>query len=255
MDHLKATGMSSVGLFRRTAAKARIEYLKELIENTPELVNFSDFTSYEIADIVKLYFREIPDSLINSKLSEALLVSYECVPKDLHLQAQRAVMLLLADENREALQCLLYFLAFVAKHSSVHQMDAQNLGVCLSPTLFSLSSVSSPSHPSLRRGSSFRKPASINHQAISPSPIMMMSPGNKELNEHFNSSGCLSELIQFHDQLFQIATDMMHLCRFSHLELGDPVPFQELGMDKNGCGDYLSYIEDCMTILAKVRNI
>ena len=43
-----------------------------------ELIDFSDYTNYEVADLLKLYFRELPDSLIPSKLSEALLVSYEC---------------------------------------------------------------------------------------------------------------------------------------------------------------------------------
>lgn len=43
-----------------------------------EMIDFSEFTSYEIADLVKLFFRELPESLIPSKLSEALLVSYEC---------------------------------------------------------------------------------------------------------------------------------------------------------------------------------
>ena len=127
------------------------------------------------------------------------------------------------------------------------QMDEQNLGLCLSPTLFSLSSVV---RPSLSRRGSLKRP-----YALSPSnsPHLLTVANNKELNEHVVSSRCLAELIRSHDNLFKVAADMMQLCKFSHLEFGDPVPFQELGCDITGSGGYQTYINDCMATLAKVR--
>lgn len=65
--------------------------LKELIESNPgiivdwfgqlsycsvcstDYVNYSDFTVYEIADMLKLYFRELPEVLLTDKLSEVLI--------------------------------------------------------------------------------------------------------------------------------------------------------------------------------------
>ena len=127
-------------------------------------------------------------------------------------------------------------------------MDAHNLGLCLSPTLFALSSVSHSHYPLMRRGS-LKRTHNITVQSNSPN---LSSPANKELNDHMVSSCCLEELIQSHDQLFKVPADMMQLCRFTHLEFGDPVSFHELGIDKNGYGDYKNYIENCMITLAKV---
>ena len=41
-------------------------------------VDYSEYSGYEIADMLKLYFRELPEPLLTSKLSEALIVTHEC---------------------------------------------------------------------------------------------------------------------------------------------------------------------------------
>ncbi len=125
-------------------------------------------------------------------------------------------------------------------------MDAKNLGLCLSPSLFALSS---PPKSSLSRRGSFRRSNAIN------SPTTLSVAGNKELNEHMMSSRCLTELITRYKEIFTIATDMMHTCRFTLLEYGDPVPYQDIGTDGDGCGSYHSYIDDCIATVAKVLPI
>jgi len=82
------------------------------------------------------------------------------IPSQLRLQALQLVMLLMPDENREALLSLLTFLKEVAEHADTNQMDANNLAVCFSPTLFSASSVPKLS-PIAHRGS-FRRTV-VNH--------------------------------------------------------------------------------------------
>lgn len=42
-----------------------------------EGVNFESFSAYEVADLVKLYFRELPEPLISPKLTETLIVINE----------------------------------------------------------------------------------------------------------------------------------------------------------------------------------
>lgn len=61
------------------------------------------------------------------------------VPKEQRLQAVRAAILLLPDENREVLQTLLYFLRDVTSLVEENQMTPMNLAVCLGPSLFHLS--------------------------------------------------------------------------------------------------------------------
>ncbi len=55
------------------------------------------------------------------------------------LQAVRAAILLMPDENREVLQTLLYFLRDVTSLVEENQMTPMNLAVCLGPSLFHLS--------------------------------------------------------------------------------------------------------------------
>ena len=122
-------------------------------------------------------------------------------------------------------------------------MDAKNLGLCLSPSLFALSS---PPKSSLTRRGSFRRSNAIN------SSTALTVAGNKELSEHMTSSRCLTELITIYNEVFVVATDMMQTCRFTHLEFGDPLPYQDIGKDSDGSGNYHSYLEECITTVAKV---
>lgn len=55
------------------------------------------------------------------------------------MQAVRAAILLMPDENREVLQMLLYFLRDVTSLVEENQMTQMNLAVCLGPSLFHLS--------------------------------------------------------------------------------------------------------------------
>lgn len=63
------------------------------------------------------------------------------VPKDQRLQAIKAAIMLLPDENREVLQTLLYFLSDVTAAVKENQMTPTNLAVCLAPSLFHLNTL------------------------------------------------------------------------------------------------------------------
>lgn len=71
-------------------------------------------------------------------LTSSSLLSLD-VPKEQRLQAVRAAILLMPDENREVLQTLLYFLRDVTSLVEENQMTPMNLAVCLGPSLFHLS--------------------------------------------------------------------------------------------------------------------
>lgn len=79
------------------------------------------------------------------------------MPKDQRLQAIKAAIMLLPDENREVLQILLYFLSDVTAAVKENQMTPTNLAVCLAPSLFHLNTLkrenSSPRYVSGEHGS------------------------------------------------------------------------------------------------------
>lgn len=62
-------------------------------------------------------------------------------PKDQQLAAAQAAVLLLPDENREALRTLLLFLRDVVACVDENQMTPTNIAVCLAPSLFHLNTL------------------------------------------------------------------------------------------------------------------
>lgn len=249
MDYMrKEERMTILGLFRRAASKARVEMLREVAEDSPELLDFEDFTPNEVADLIKLYCRELPEPILTSKLSEILILIQESVPSQVRLPALQAVMLLMPDEHREALQVMLLFLREVASYSATNQMTAQNLAVCFAPTLFSVSTALHKVSSGVVRMGSFKR------NTLTPGLSPHQLASTKEVTDSVVSSHCLSQMISQVDKLFKVATDMLQVCRFTHLETGDPVPYYELGLDHRGSGNLQHYVDTCVqTVLREAR--
>lgn len=47
-------------------------------ESSPENVNYEDQSAYDVADMVKQFFRDLPEPLLTSKLGETFLHIYQC---------------------------------------------------------------------------------------------------------------------------------------------------------------------------------
>lgn len=77
MRFIRKIAATEVGVFRKNGNKSRIKKLKESIDNN-EAINFvsSDLSVFDVADTLKLYFRELPECLITNKLSDILLANY-----------------------------------------------------------------------------------------------------------------------------------------------------------------------------------
>ncbi len=77
MRFIRKIAQQEVGIFRKNGVKTRITKLKELIDKN-ECIHFqsSDFTVFDVADMIKLYFRELPECLLTNKLSDILLTHY-----------------------------------------------------------------------------------------------------------------------------------------------------------------------------------
>lgn len=67
-----------MGLFRKSGVKSRIQALRQMNENSPEDVNYEDQSAYDVADMVKQFFRDLPEPLLTSKLGETFLHIYQC---------------------------------------------------------------------------------------------------------------------------------------------------------------------------------
>ncbi|KAK3599497.1 hypothetical protein CHS0354_006631 [Potamilus streckersoni] len=233
MRFLRRTEGEAVGIFRKSGVRSRIQKLRHEIEANPESVDFEQLQAYDVADLLKQYFRELPECLLTNKLSDVFICIFLYVPVDQRLEALQAVIILLPDENRDVLQSLLLFLSDVASHAAEHQMTASNLAVCFAPSLFNMGgSRSSSGTPSPHRT---RKNPGI--------------PDARELQEQKAAHECLTLMIQECKKLFTIPAAILSKCRCWH---GDPVTLEELNRTgtEEGSG-YHGYIESCIQGLLK----
>uniref|UniRef100_A0A8C6NT53 StAR-related lipid transfer protein 13 n=1 Tax=Nothobranchius furzeri TaxID=105023 RepID=A0A8C6NT53_NOTFU len=202
LSHLRSHCLDQVGLFRKSGVKSRIHALRQQCELSPDWMSYEDQSAYDVADMVKQFFRDLPEPLLTSKLGETFLHIYQYVPKEQRLQAVRAAILLMPDENREVLQTLLYFLRDVTSLVEENQMTPMNLAVCLGPSLFHLSI--------------------LKNETLSPRSIQKKyttgRPDQKDLNENFAATQGLSHMIAECQHLFQVSriyfSKIMHEVNF-----------------------------------------
>ncbi|XP_061659324.1 stAR-related lipid transfer protein 13-like isoform X2 [Syngnathoides biaculeatus] len=202
LAHLTRHCLDQVGLFRKSGVKSRIQALRQQCDASPDSVDYEDQSAYDVADMLKQFFRDLPEPLLSNKLGETFLHIYQYVPKEQRLQAVRAAILLMADENRQALQTLLYFLHDVAAQVDENQMTAANLAVCLAPSLF---------HLSLTKGDTV-SPRSIQRKYASG------RPDQKDLNENMAATQGLAHMIMECQRLFQVPEEMVSQSRNSYMD-------------------------------------
>ncbi|XP_054085597.1 uncharacterized protein LOC105212429 isoform X2 [Zeugodacus cucurbitae] len=214
---LQVRALDQIGLFRKSGVKSRIIKLKsevEQLDSTALCMEVYDTQqAYDVADMLKQYFRDLPESLLTTKMSETFAAIFQHLPKDVRLEAVQCAVLLLPDENREILYALLEFLTLVAANAEQNQMTANNLAVCLAPSLF---------HSTISTGVA----------SVSASPRRRKGagvPDDKELQEAKASHECLSFMIENYKQIFTASKEKISKCNFGYMEESKPVPLEALG--------------------------
>uniref|UniRef100_A0A1A8J059 Deleted in liver cancer 1 n=1 Tax=Nothobranchius kuhntae TaxID=321403 RepID=A0A1A8J059_NOTKU len=239
MRYLRNHCLDQVGLFRKSGVKSRIQALRQMNEASGAEgggVNYEGQSAYDVADMLKQYFRDLPEPLLTSKLSETFLQIYQYMPKELRLQAARAAVLLLPDENREALRTLLCLLSDVTASVAENQMTPTNLAVCLAPSLFHLNT--------LRRKESSSPRVMTRKQTLG-------KPDQRDLNENLAATHGLTHMIQECRKLFRIPEEM-NRCRNSYVEQALlPQRLEELAGEEAERGGYRAYLQDSLDTLLK----
>ncbi|KAF6739525.1 Rho GTPase-activating protein 7 [Oryzias melastigma] len=182
--YLRSDCLDQVGLFRKSGVKSRIQLLREQVESDPEGVSFEGQSAFDVADLVKQFFRDLPEPVFSSRLCESFLHIYQYVPQDQQLLATQAAVLLLPDENREALQTLLHFLWDVVSCVDQNQMTPTNIAVCLAPSLFHLTA---------------KKDSRSGHRKHS-----LGRPDQRDLSENLAATQGLAFMITEVQRLFQV---------------------------------------------------
>uniref|UniRef100_A0A8C2Y5V0 StAR related lipid transfer domain containing 8 n=1 Tax=Coturnix japonica TaxID=93934 RepID=A0A8C2Y5V0_COTJA len=234
MRYIRSQCLDQVGIFRKSGVKSRIQALRHMNETSPDNVNYKGQSAYDVADLLKQYFRDLPEPIFTSKLTDTFLQIYQFVPKEQQLQAVQAAIILMPDENREVLQTLLYFLSDIAS-AEENQMTAGNLAVCLAPSLFHLN-VSKKESTSPR----------VMHRRGT-----MGKPDQKDLNENMAATQGLSHMITDCKKLFQVSHDILLQLSSSYMAADAyPQPLSEFVCQGEG-KDLHSYFEQSVRNLLK----
>ncbi|XP_069603436.1 stAR-related lipid transfer protein 8 isoform X1 [Ranitomeya imitator] len=234
MRYIRSQCLDQVGIFRKSGVKSRIQVLRQTNESSPDNVSYVGQSAYDVADLLKQYFRDLPEPIFTSKLTETFLQIYQHVPKDQRLRAVQAAILLMPDENREVLQTLLYFLSDISS-AQENQMTPGNLAVCLAPSVFHLNiSKKETTSPRIiqKRGASGK-------------------PDHKDLSENMAATQGLLHMISECKKLFQIPHDMMLQSRNSYLAADtNPLSLEDLCVGSSGeTRDFSSVLDSSIQAL------
>ncbi|XP_066555846.1 stAR-related lipid transfer protein 13 isoform X1 [Amia ocellicauda] len=236
LRYLRSQCLDQIGLFRKSGVKSRIQALRQMNESSPDNVNYEDQSAYDVADMVKQFFRDLPEPLLTSKLGETFLHIYQYVPKDQRLQAVQAAIMLMSDENREVLQTLLCFLSDVTSVEE-NQMTPMNIAVCLAPSLFHLNIL---------------KKDNLSPRAMQKK-YATGRPDQKDLNENLAATQGLAHMIMECNRLFEIPHEMVTQSRNSYVEADIQAPtLEELSKQlEEDDGTYQTHMENLTQSLLK----
>lgn len=78
LEWLQLNALDQVGIFRKPGVRSRINKLKFMADIKNSRINFDNQQPYDVADMVKQYFRELPDALLTNKLSETFVAIFQC---------------------------------------------------------------------------------------------------------------------------------------------------------------------------------
>lgn len=248
LNYLSRLAVDSVGIFRKSGMKSRIDKLRTQMESSPDKVDFDGYSVYDVADTVKQFFRELPEPLLTTKLADTFISIHRDVPKELRLQAMQLAIVLMPDENRDVLQTVLLFLNEVASHAYVNQMSEKNLATCFVPAFFHLCGGSNSKYEKNLSASSAPKKLK---RAVS-------QQCQKELDDTMAAQECLAEMMKCVRFLFSVPDDVMMKSQFSYIEQGDPVALEDLGQHSEDAGvtdSYLSYVDNCLAGLLQEATV
>jgi hypothetical protein len=136
--------LQTEGLFRKTGSLSRQRELISFIERGAIIP--ADSHVHDVANLMKRFFRELPEPLLTNRLLPCFEGAYEIFHNDKE-KFHKVVLLLclmLPKDHRYALEWTINFMASVAANSSQNKMDADNLATVLTPNVMRCTKVAVP---------------------------------------------------------------------------------------------------------------
>jgi len=147
ISEIDKRGKSVKGLYRVSSVKSKVDSLCQCFENNAESIDISDIHPNVIANVLKLYFRQLPEPLLTFKLypdfikiakeysANSKIIEQNMEVAEKMLNALREVVRKLPSIFLLTLSYLCHHLKRIADVKDVNNMPAYNLGIVFGPTL------------------------------------------------------------------------------------------------------------------------
>lgn len=141
---IDSRGSQIKGIYRVSGVKSRVERLCQIFENGADLVDLADVHPNVIANVLKLYLRQLPEPLLTFKLYQDFVNLAKEFPaksgesEDVDaavVQVLCGLVEKLPVKHRCTLATLMHHLKRVADYSEENNMPPSNLGIVFGPTL------------------------------------------------------------------------------------------------------------------------
>uniref|UniRef100_H0WMJ0 Family with sequence similarity 13 member A n=1 Tax=Otolemur garnettii TaxID=30611 RepID=H0WMJ0_OTOGA len=136
VEYLTQHGLTQEGLFRVNGNMRVVEQLRLKFESGGPVELGKDGNVSSAASLLKLFLRELPDSLITSALQPRLLRLFQDGRHDAQESSLRDLIKELPDTHYCLLKYLCQFLTKVAQHHVQNRMNVHNLATVFGPNCF-----------------------------------------------------------------------------------------------------------------------
>uniref|UniRef100_A0A8C0T049 Rho-GAP domain-containing protein n=2 Tax=Canis lupus TaxID=9612 RepID=A0A8C0T049_CANLF len=136
VDYLTKHGLTQEGLFRVNGNVKVVEQLRWKFESGAPVELGKDGDVCSAASLLKLFLRELPESVITSTLYPRFIQLFQDDRNDAQENSLRDLIKELPDTHYCLLKYLCQFLTKVAKHHVENRMNVHNLATVFGPNCF-----------------------------------------------------------------------------------------------------------------------
>lgn len=139
IQEIDERGIGLKGIYRVSGVKSKVEKLCQSFENGVELVDLTEIHPNIIANVLKLYLRQLPEPLLTYRLYPEFVYVAKMHPgrgsEELLVEDLKGIVRRLPRPHYATLAVLMQHLRRVTEHADINNMPASNLGIVFGPTL------------------------------------------------------------------------------------------------------------------------
>ncbi|XP_072020252.1 LOW QUALITY PROTEIN: uncharacterized protein [Amphiura filiformis] len=134
LDYVEEHGLNYAGIYRLAGVKSKVEHLKAEYNSNKD-VNLKDYDPTIVTSLLKLYLRELPESVLTTALLPQFEEASKIEDEQSKLEVFQMVMQGLPPCNYALLSWMVIHLAHVLEMESETKMTIQNISIVMCPTM------------------------------------------------------------------------------------------------------------------------